>query len=360
MDLDQIKKDKEFFWNHPEEEFQEIETSNYIINRLRKMGYTDIKTNIAKTGVVAELSGKEKGKTILYRADMDAVVMDENHRMKHTCGHDAHMSILLSLAQFLMDNKDKIKGHVKLLFQPAEEGKGGAKPMIEEGVLKNPDVDKVFALHVWSEIDQGKIGIKEGAVMASTNPFKITVIGKGGHAALPEKCINPIYIANEIVSSLKKLSEENKTAVLEVTAINGGNVTNVIPDTVEIKGTCRTYDNNLRIELWEKMQKICEEHSAKIEKVLEFPVVVNSKEEAQDVLEIAREIVGEDNVITDYKSMCSEDFAFFLQEKNGAFVLIGNRGENIAPQHNENYFVSEETIKIGVQVMQKIAEKYLM
>ncbi len=367
--LPQIKIDKEFFWNHPEESFEEIETSNYIIERLEKIGYTNIKTNIAKTGIVAELSGNEDGECILFRADMDAVVMDENHRTKHTCGHDSHMSILLSLAKILMDNKDKIKGHVKILFQPAEEGSGGAEPMINEGVLNNPEVDKVFALHVWSEIDQGKIGIKEGAVMASTNPFNISVIGKGGHVAIPEKCINPIYVANRIISEIEKLSNENydinEKTVIGITAVNGGSTNNVIPDKIEIKGTCRTYNNDLEIKIWKKINEVSENIAksmnaeVKVESILNFPAVINSKNEAEAVKEIAKKIVGEENVVTDYKSMCSEDFAFFLQEKPGAFVLIGNRGENSAPQHNENYFVSETTIIIGAQVMYEIAKKYL-
>lgn len=365
----QMKIDKKFFWDNPEEEFKEIKTSSYIIKRLKEIGYKDIKTNIAKTGVVAELSGKEDGECILFRADMDAVVMDENHRTKHTCGHDAHMTILLSLAQLLINNKDRIKGHVKLLFQPAEEGTGGAKPMIEEGVLENPKVDKVFGLHVWSEVDEGKIGIKEGAILASTDPFTIKVIGKGGHAALPEKCIDPIYIASSITIALQGILgrnvDPNETAVVGITAVNGGSTTNVIPDEVELKGICRTFNNELRNELLTRIEnvstKIAESMNGKVEfkRILEYPAVVNSKKATEEIQRIAEKIVGKDNIITDYKSMCSEDFAFFLQERPGAFIFIGNRGENTAPQHNENYFVSEKSIIIGAQVMYEIAKKYL-
>lgn len=365
----QMREDKKFFWNHPEEEFEELETSAYIIKRLKEIGYKKIKTNIAKTGIVAELQGKENGECILFRADMDAVVMDENHRTKHTCGHDAHMTILLSLAQLLMDNKEKINGCVKLLFQPAEEGKGGAKPMIEEGVLENPRVDKVFALHVWSEIDEGKIGIKEGAIMASTDPFLIKVIGKGGHAALPEKCIDPIYIASSITIALQaivgKNINPNETAVVGITAINGGNTNNVIPNEVELKGICRTFNNELRNEVLKRIEtistKIAESMNGKIEfkHLLEYPAVINSKKESKEVGEIAKKIVGESNVVTYYRTMCSEDFSFFLQERPGAFIFIGNRGKNVVPQHNENYFVSENSILIGTQVMYEIAKKYL-
>lgn len=367
--LPQMRKDKEFLWNHPEEEFKELKTSEYIIKRLKEMGYENIKTNIAKTGVVAELQGKQYGECILFRADMDAVVMDENHRTKHTCGHDAHMTILLSLAQLLINNKDKIKGHVKLLFQPAEEGKGGAKPMIEAGVLENPNVDKVFALHVWSEIDEGKIGIKEGAVMASTDPFNITVKGKGGHAAIPEKCVDPIYISSSIAIALQGIVgrnvDPNETAVVGITAINGGNTNNVIPDEVKLKGICRTYNNELRKELLKRIETVSKniaesmEGSVKIDHILEYPAVVNTKNEVEDIIDISKKIVGENNIVTNYRTMCSEDFSFFLQERPGAFIFIGNRGENTAPQHNENYFVSEKSILIGAQVMYEIAKKYL-
>lgn len=367
--LPQMRRDKEYLWNNPEEEFKEIKTSEYIIKRLKEIGYINIKTNIAKTGIIAELEGKIDGECILFRADMDAVEMDDNHRMKHTCGHDAHMTILLSLAQLLMDNKDKIKGHVKLLFQPAEEGHGGAKPMIEAGALENPTVDKVFALHIWSEIEDGKIAIKEGPVMASTDPFDIIVIGKGGHGAIPEKCVDPIYIASQIVIAMQGIVgrnvNPNETTVVGITAINGGNTNNVIPDKVELKGICRTFNNDLRKELLKRIENTSINIAksmygdVKINHIMEYPAVINTKKEAEDIINISKKIVGEENIVTDYKTMCSEDFSFFLQEKPGAFILIGNKGENTAPQHNENYFVSEKSMILGAEVMYEIAKKYL-
>ena len=367
--LPQMRRDKEYLWNNPEEEFKEIKTSEYIIKRLKEIGYINIKTNIAKTGIIAELEGKIDGECILFRADMDAVEMDDNHRMKHTCGHDAHMTILLSLAQLLMDNKDKIKGHVKLLFQPAEEGHGGAKPMIEAGALENSTVDKVFALHIWSEIEDGQIAIKEGPVMASTDPFDIIVIGKGGHGAIPEKCVDPIYIASQIVIAMQGIVgrnvNPNETAVVGITAINGGNTNNVIPDKVELKGICRTFNNDLRKELLKRIENTSINIAksmygdVKINHIMEYPAVINTKKEAEDIINISKKIVGEENIVTDYKTMCSEDFSFFLQEKPGAFILIGNKGENTAPQHNENYFVSEKSMILGAEVMYEIAKKYL-
>ncbi len=346
---EQMIKDKEFFWNHPEEEFKEYETSEYIIKRLKEMGYIDIKTHIAKTGIVACI-GNGNAPCILFRADMDAVVMDESHRMKHTCGHDAHMTILLAFANLLMQNKDKINGTIKLLFQPAEEGIGGAKPMIDEGVLENPHVDKVFGLHVWSELPNCSVGIKQGPIMAATDPFEIIVKGKGGHAALPEKCIDSIYIASQIVLGINGIISNNiinssEKVVLGITSIHGGSSYNLIPDIVEMKGICRTYDNKLRDKLKTLVQEVSKNIAEAKGGCVEFrypsslPAVVNSKEEAEMVQELAETIVGKENVITDYKTMCSEDFSHFLLNRRGAFIFIGCRGEHYYPQHNENFSV---------------------
>ena len=362
-----IMKDKQFFWEHPEAGFKEIETSNYIINRLKEIGYTKIKTKIAKTGIVATLEGKVEKPCILLRADMDAVCMDSTGRMKHTCGHDAHMAILLAVAELLLKNKDTVQGTVKILFQPAEDDIGGAKPMIDEGVMENPKVDKVFGLHVWSELPHGTIGIKEGAIMASTDPFTVEIIGKGGHAAIPEKCIDPIYASSQIIEALhtieKNYNTKERKVVLGITSIHGGSTTNVIPDKVEMKGICRTYDNSIRTELKNKLQ----EEMKKIENITgnkiilkhieERPVVVNSKEEAIKIKQLAMQIVGTENVITDYQTMCSEDFSFFLQQAPGAFVFIGCQQEEYYPQHNENFKVDEQSILLGVQTMYNIAKK---
>ena len=364
-----LMKDKEFFWNHPEAGFKEFETSEYIIKRLKEIGYNEIITHVAKTGVVALLRGKQEHPCILLRSDMDAVKMDNNGRMKHTFGHDAHMSILLAIAELLFKHKNELNGTVKLLFQPAEDDIGGAKPMINEGVMVNPKVDKVFGLHVWSELPHGTIGIKEGPVMASTDPFEVIVKGKGGHAALSEKCINPIIAAAKIVETLQELekqyNKDERNVVLGITAVHGGSTTNVIPDETKMKGICRTYNNQIRTEiknlLQEKMKEIQSETSTNIllTHIEERPVVVNSKDEAEIVKIISEKIVGKENVVTNYKTMCSEDFSFFLQEAPGAFVFIGCRQEQYYPQHNENFTVDKKSILLGVQTMYDIAKEYL-
>lgn len=365
---EQMRKDKDFFWKHPEKGLCEFETSSYIKKRLEEMGYNDINTNVYATGIVATLKGKEEGPCILFRSDMDAVVMDETGRTKHTCGHDAHMTILLSLAKILMDNKNKIKGTVKLLFQPDEEGDAGAKFMVENGALENPKVDKAFAIHVWSEFKEDEIAIKEGTVMASSDPYDIVVYGKGGHAAMPEKCIDTIYIANKIGIALKEMAridvEPEEKAIIGATAISGGKTNNVIPDVVHMKGICRTNNNEVRKEMKEKLvstvENIAKEMGgrAEVKFLVEYPVTVNSKEEAKVVQEIAKKVVS--NVVTDYQTTTSEDFSYYLEKVPGCMIFVGCTRDKFYPQHNENFTVGENPILIGTQVFYEIAKKYLM
>ena len=364
-----IMKDKEFFWNHPEAGFKEFETSKYIIERLKQLGFTEINTQIAKTGIVAVLHGKQEHPCILLRSDMDAVCMDSSGRMKHTCGHDAHMSILLAVSELLFKHKNELQGTVKILFQPAEDDIGGAKPMIDEGVLNHPKVDKVFGLHVWSELPHGTIGIKDGPIMVSTDPFEITIEGKGGHAAIPEKCINPIHAVSKIIEQMQQIEQQyniyEKNVVLGITSVHGGSTTNVIPDTVQMKGICRTYDNDIRINIKQQLQEIIKIISEETNTIIvlhhieERPVVVNWPDESKTITRLAADIVGEENVVKDYKTMCAEDFAFFLQEVPGAFVFIGCQQEEYYPQHNENFKVDEESILLGTQMMYNIAKEYL-
>ncbi len=364
----QMLEDKNFFWNNPEPGLKEIKTSSYIIKRLKDMGYKNLNTDIYKTGIIATLEGKENGPCILFRSDMDAVIMDDTGRAKHTCGHDAHMTILLSLAKILIENKDKIKGTVKLLFQPDEEGDGGANPMIQNGALENPKVDKAFAIHVWSELKEDTIGIKEGSVMASTDPFSITIYGKGGHAAMPEKCVDPIYIANIIGKKIKEMAvlnvEPDKKVVLGVTAITGGKNNNVIPDKVYLKGILRTYNNEIRKRVKEELKNNVEKIAsnmngkAEIEFLGNYPATINSKDEAKVIQELSTKIV--EKVEKNYRTMCSEDFSYFLEKVSGAMIFIGCQREEYYPQHNENFTVGIKPILIGTQLFYEIVKKYLM
>ncbi len=332
------------------------------------MGYTDINTNVYATGIIASLKGKMDGPCVLFRSDIDAVVMDDEGGVKHTCGHDAHMTILLSLAELLIKNKDKIKGTVKLLFQPDEEGEGGADKMIKNGALDNPKVDKAFAIHVWSELKEDTVGIKKGAVMASTDPFEITVYGKGGHAAMPEKCVDTIYIANTIGKKIKEMANidtdlDNKV-VLGITALSGGKTNNVIPDKVYLKGIFRTFNNELRAKTKENLCNLVEETAkamggkAEIKFIGNYPATINSNEEAEVIEEIATNVVQ--NIDKNYETMCSEDFSYFLQKVPGAMILVGCQRDEYYPQHSENFTVGIKPILIGTQIFYDIVKRYLM
>lgn len=364
----QMLKDKEFFWNHPEPGTKEFETSAYIQKRLKEMGYTNINNKIYATGIVATLKGKEDGPCILFRTDMDAVIMDDTGRTKHACGHDAHMSIMLALANILIKNQDKLKGTVKLLFQPDEEGEAGASKMVANGALENPKVDKAFAIHVWSELKEDTIGIKEGTVMASSDPYDIIVYGKGGHAAMPEKCIDTIYIANKIGIALKELAKIDvpidEKAIIGATAINGGKTNNVIPDKVYMKGICRTNNNKVRKESKEKLVKTVEKIAkemggrAEVKFLSEYPVVENSSKEAKELQELAKNIV--EHVDTTYQTTASEDFSYYLEKVPGVMMHVGCQKDVFYPQHSEEFKVGINPILIGTQMFYEIVKKYLM
>ena len=361
----QMEKDKEFFWNNPEEGLKEIKTSAYIKKRLQEMGYTDINDSIYETGIIATLHGKEEKPCILFRSDIDAVKMDENGRMKHTCGHDAHMTILLSLAKLIMNNKDKIKGTVKLLFEPDEEGNGGAYKMIQNGALDN--VDEAYAIHVWSELKEGTVSIREGAVMASTDPFEITITGRGGHAAMPEKCIDTIYIANEIGKMVKEMAkidvENDDKIILGITAINAGNNNNVIPDRAYLKGICRSFNNEIRDKVKKELKEKVENKAKELGGVAElkfignYPATINSKNEARKLKKLFENVA--DNIDTEYQTMCSEDFSYFLRNVPGAMILVGCSNGTYYPQHNENFSCGMKPILIGTQCFFEIVKAEL-
>ena len=363
----QIKIDKDFLWNHPEGGNKELKTSQYISERLKEMGY-QVKSNIGTTGILAQVEGKQEGPCVLFRSELDALEMDTNGRMKHTCGHDAHMTVLLALAKLIMENKENLKGTIKLAFEPAAETTGGAKMLIEEGVLENPKVDYIFGIHMWSELKKGTVGIKSGSVMASTDPFDITVYGKEGHGALPERCIDPVYIASSIVTSLQSIVGRNisplETATVGITSIQGGNNNNLIPEKVEMKGICRTYSNEIREYVKTRIEQIATNiaksmnGSAEVEfKSYNLPPVINHEETTKLVKVVASHVLEKENIIENYQTMCSDDMAYFLQERPGTFVFVGCTDKEYHPQHSENFFVDTETMLNGTQLLYEIVKK---
>ena len=355
---------------NPELAFKEYKTSELIANYLRKCGI-EVQTNIAKTGVVGLIRGNGEGKTLLLRADMDALPLDEqgthsfvsqNSGIMHACGHDVHITTLLGAATVLSRLKGTFKGNIKLVFQPAEEGEGGALPMIDEGVLENPTVNAAFAYHIWDSIPTGSVMVKKGCIMAAPDHFHIKVIGKGGHGAIPQLCINPVEIGSQIVSALHKIKTD-EPSVITICSFNGGNSENVIPDEVVLKGTARTIDEATRQNVYELIKDTAEKIAlanggrAELDYRFLYPPCINNDEMIDLFITTATEVIGKDKIVIQEKpDMVGEDFAYFAKNVPSCFVKLGGAK---SPLHTSNFDVDENSIKIGASIMCKFAIDYL-
>ena len=361
---------------HPELDFHEFETAAYICNYLDSLGICYEK-NIAKTGVVG-LIDTQSDKTLLIRADMDALPMQEeadvpfkskNDGVMHACGHDAHVAMLLGCATVLWKIKERLSCNIKLLFQPAEEDAGGALPMIEAGVLENPRVDAAIGAHVNNAVPAGSVLIKDGEFMAAPDDFDLVIHGKGGHGALPHKCVDPIAIAVQILTAWNILSARYTTPlekhVISTNCIQAGTTYNVIPDEAVIRGTVRTYDAELRRKLPVEMEsiahKIAEAFGATCDFTFTFryPPLINDVKMAEAFRKSAANILGEDCVVPGKDpSMGGEDFAYFAERVPAVFVHVGTGNENegiTMPWHSSNFMIDESGMKAGVCAMCKFA-----
>ena len=359
---------------HPELSFKEFGTADYIAGKLKSMGIT-YEEGVAGTGIVALIEGKNPGKRcIALRADMDALPIMEmnvtdyrsrNDGVMHACGHDVHTSCLLGAAHILNDLKDEWEGTVKLIFQPGEEkDPGGASIMIKEGVLENPKPDAIFALHVFPNLPSGTVGFRAGQYMASADEVYITVLGKGGHAALPHQTIDPISIAALVISGLQQVvsrkSDPLIPSVLTFGKIQSGFATNVIPDKVEILGTFRTMNEEWRYEAhkWIKDFTIqtCAAYGATgiVEIPPGYPSLFNDPALTANAQGWATEYLGADNVHELDKRMAGEDFSFYTHHVPGCFFRIGTNKDGkefTAPVHNAHFDIDEDALKTGMGMM---------
>lgn len=365
---------------YPEDGFKEFKTSKIIIDELEKLGIK-VQKNVAKTGVVGLIEGKYPGKTILLRADIDALKIQEQvdveykskiDGMMHACGHDGHVAGLLGVAMILNELKDKLHGNVKLVFQPAEEREGGALPMIEEGVLENPKVDAAFGAHLWGYLKEGEIHLKEGPIMASPDIFNIKVIGKGGHGAVPQESIDPIVITCQIVNALQTIVSRRTNpldpVVVTCGKIQGGDCHNVIPNEVELEGTIRTFNEetrNLVPRIIEDLVRgITTSQGATYEFKYEakYPALINDKDMTNFAKESLKKVVGEENVF-DLKepNMGGEDFAYFAQKVPSAFMFIGIANNENEPVIHHNPYFKWDSKNVGIlaQSLSQIAIDYL-
>ncbi|ABR50410.1 amidohydrolase [Alkaliphilus metalliredigens QYMF] len=368
----EIRRD---FHQYPELGREEFRTQEKIIRLLDEMGIP-YQTNIAHTAVVGFIKGKHEGKTVALRADMDALPIDDAkdvpYRSKvpgkmHACGHDAHTTILLGAAKILNDMRAQLKGNVKLFFQPAEETFGGAESMIEAGVMENPKVDAVFGLHVSPEMPTGEIGLKFGQMNASSDSIKITLHGKSTHGAYPHSGVDTIMMAGQVINALQTIVSRNvdprDSAVVTLGKINGGTQGNIIADKVEMVGTVRTLDPNVRERVLERIEKIVLQvaeamgGSGEVLRKKGYTALINHDEMVESVKANAEALLGPDKVkIIKSPSLGVEDFAYFLQEAPGAFYRLGCRNEEkgmIHDGHNGLFDVDEDCLEIGVALQVK-------
>jgi amidohydrolase len=358
---------------HPELGFREIRTSDIIARELKNLGL-EVQTGVAETGVIGILNGKKPGPVILIRADMDAlpiieetnaVYSSEIHGVMHACGHDGHTAILLTVAKLLHAYQDEISGTIKLAFQPAEEGLGGAERMIIDGVLEDPKPDLSLALHLWNYQPLGWIGISQGSSMAGAEIFKVNIRGKGGHGAAPHLANDPILAAAYIITALQSITSRNipplKSAVVSVCTINGGEAFNVIPQEVHLAGTIRTFDPEVREKVLERFDVIiygiaetmgCQ---ANIEINRLTPAVINHPLLASRVQSIAKDLYP-GGVIDDsnYVTMGSEDMAFIMEQVPSCFFFIGsaNHDKNLdASHHHPRFDFDEQALTKAVSIL---------
>ena len=365
---------------HPELGFEELETSKLVSEYLERFGFR-VEKGLAKTGIVGLLEGEEPGRTVAIRADMDALPMEEANQVPyaskvkgkmHACGHDGHVAILLGVAKFFSSMKGRVKGNIKWIFQPAEEGGGGGRIMVEKGVLENPKVDAIFGAHLFPFLDIGKVGIYEQEGLAATDRFTIKIVGKGGHAATPHVAKDPILAAGHLITQIHSIVSRNinpvDSAVVTIGQVSGGTAFNIIPDEVELKGTARSLNPRVREELKQKIEQIVQgivrsfDMDYRFEFEFGYPVLRNDLEMSRLVAAACSKGIGEGNVEVLKPSMGGEDFAYYLEKVPGSFFRLGCRNEEkgmIHPFHSSLFDIDEEVLPLGVEMFVRIIDQYL-
>ncbi len=373
----------------PELGFQEQLTAAFIAQKLTEWQIPH-QTGVAKTGIVATIKSDPKGtrmrnrpgKVLAIRADMDALPIQEANQVPyrslhdgkmHACGHDGHVAIALGTAYYLAQHSADWQGTVKIIFQPAEESPGGAKPMIAEGVLHNPDVEAILGLHLWNNLPLGTVGVRSGALMAAVECFRCTIFGKGGHGAMPEQTVDSIVVGSQIVNALQTIVSRNvnplDAAVLTVGEFHAGTALNVIADTAKISGTVRYFNPSLENKIADRLEAIiagiCQSQGAEYE--LDYwqlyPPVINDRAIAELVSSVATKVVETPfGVVPTCQTMGGEDMSFFLQEVPGCYFFLGaaNPEKGLAyPHHHPRFDFDETALGMGVEIFVRCVEKFL-
>jgi amidohydrolase len=363
----------------PELGFREQLTAQLITEKLRDWGI-EHQTGIAETGTVAVIPGNRPGKTLAIRADMDALPIQEANEVDyrsqhdgvmHACGHDGHTTIALGTAYYLSQHRD-FAGTVKIIFQPAEEGPGGAKPMIAAGVLQRPTVDAIIGLHLWNQLPVGKVGVRTGALMAAVELFDCTILGKGGHGAIPQQTIDAIVVGAQVVNALQTIVARNvdpiESAVVTVGKFHAGTARNIIADSAQLSGTVRyfnpTYEGYFKHRIEQVIAGVCQSHGARYELDYQslYSPLINDGVIADLVRSVAAEVVESPlGVVPNCQTMGGEDMAFFLQEVPGCYFFLGSanaaRGLDY-PHHHPRFDFDETALGLGVEMFVRCVERF--
>ncbi|OWY18412.1 amidohydrolase [Thioclava sp. JM3] len=372
----QMTEWRHWLHRHPELRFALHETSAYVAARLREIGVDEIHEGIAETGIVALIKGQGAGPTVGLRADMDALpITEETHAdyasetpgKMHACGHDGHTAMLLGAAAYLAETR-KFAGTVALIFQPAEEDGGGAEVMVEDGVMERFEISRVYAIHNAPGLPFGHFYTTPGPYLASVDEVRVTVTGRGGHAATPQGCIDPIPALSAMVSSLQTVVARNVGAgdalVISVTQIHAGTALNIIPESGFLTATIRCFEPEIRDLAEKRIHEICEgiaaAHGVSVEIEYErgYPPTVNDPDETGFAAEVASEIAGPERVVTDApREMGAEDFAYMLAARPGAYLFMGT-GEG-AGLHHPRFDFNDEAAPVGASLLARLAERAL-
>ncbi len=364
----------------PELGFREFLTAEFLTQKLQEWGI-EHETGIAKTGIVATIRGSRPGKVFAIRADMDALPIQEQNKVPyksqhdgimHACGHDGHTAIALGTAYYLSQHRDDFAGTVKIIFQPAEEGLGGAEPMVEAGVLKNPDVDAIIGLHLWNQLPLGTVGVRSGALMAAVECFDCVIQGKGGHGAIPQQTVDSVVVGSQVVNALQAIVARNvnpiDSAVVTVGEFHAGTAHNVIADSAKMSGTVRYFNPLYKGYFGKRMEQVikgvCDSQGAtyNLHYWELYPPVINDGAIADLVRSVAEEVVESAiGVVPECQTMGGEDMSFFLQAVPGCYFFLGsaNAAKGLAyPHHHPRFDFDETALGMGVEIFVRCVEKF--
>jgi amidohydrolase len=359
----------------PELSMVEFDTARFVAETLAAYGLDEVRTEVGKTGVLGTLTGGRPGPVTLLRADMDALPIHEINAVEyastragvmHACGHDGHVAILLAAAKTLAERRREVAGTLVFCFQPGEEGAAGNRRMIEDGALENPHVDRTFALHLYSGLDVGKIGVRDGAFFASADEFVLTIRGRGGHGAMPQNSVDPIVAGAHVVTMLQTIVSREVApkdpAVFTVGQFTSGTTFNVIPDEAVLKGTVRAFDAEVRAAMPERLKRIVGGLAEALRVEIEvdyrwsYPPTVNAREPNDVVRAAGRRLLGPENVVEHDIVMWAEDMSFMQELRPGAYFIVGSRGSEASgfPHHNARFDIDEHSLDIGYRMMTEL------